>query len=408
LADSNTLLEEETTSIRMQVQELTELCTSRANELREKDSYIHSLKQNELSSEDSRRSEFVQMRERLEAYHQQETERHTKKIHEMEHALALSGETIKSHEDQIQSMRDIYSEVREQLHAKQEQVESMEVALLNSELCLDAQRQESDEIERLKCSIGELEQELSKKDDMVMELDLQRQSFEAKLMRVTAEYEVEKKKEHAVDDAKMKELIQDLSNKYNELSAANTQITSLESIIRTKENEMESMKKQMESLKEELRRNKSNLEERVEKYKTTTEAMKNEMVNKEKDVDALESEVTSLSDTLKNCQVNLSAAMDESSRLKDELEEMKHNQIQTTQDATAGVLGGVSSKEEAESLDFMREQIIALALALEQSEVRRAEALDRAMKERKSNADSLRRLGESVKRFYSTVSCGDS
>mmetsp|Transcript_3569 Transcript_3569/g.4830 ORF Transcript_3569/g.4830 Transcript_3569/m.4830 type:complete len:81 (+) Transcript_3569:1374-1616(+) len=78
------------------------------------------------------------------------------------------------------------------------------------------------------------------------------------------------------------------------------------------------------------------------------------------------------------------------------------------QDATAEVLGGVSSKEEAGSSDFMCKQIIVLALALEQSELKRAEALDRVMKERKSNSDSLRRLGESVKRFYSTVCCGDN
>jgi chromosome segregation ATPase len=59
--------------------------------------------------------------------------------------------------------------------------------------------------------------------------------------------------------------------------------------------------------------------------------------------------------------------------------------------------------DEVESDDYLRQQIVILAQALERSELQRAAVLDRLTRERKGNADSLRQLGESVKRFYSTV-----
>ncbi|KAL7547515.1 hypothetical protein ACHAWF_010806 [Thalassiosira exigua] len=58
--------------------------------------------------------------------------------------------------------------------------------------------------------------------------------------------------------------------------------------------------------------------------------------------------------------------------------------------------------------DYLRSQIVVLAQALERSELQRADALERIFSERKSNGESLRQLGESVKRFYSTVRCGDA
>lgn len=56
-----------------------------------------------------------------------------------------------------------------------------------------------------------------------------------------------------------------------------------------------------------------------------------------------------------------------------------------------------------DSDDYLRSQIVVLAQALERSELQRADALERIFSERKANTDSLRQLGESVKRFYTTV-----
>ncbi len=43
-----------------------------------------------------------------------------------------------------------------------------------------------------------------------------------------------------------------------------------------------------------------------------------------------------------------------------------------------------------------------------QAESRRAEAMDRLLKERETHADSLRRVSDSVKRFYSTLNFAES
>ena len=59
--------------------------------------------------------------------------------------------------------------------------------------------------------------------------------------------------------------------------------------------------------------------------------------------------------------------------------------------------------DDIESDDYLRHQIVVLAQALERAELSRADVLDRLTRERKSNADSLKQLGESVKKFYSTV-----
>ncbi|KAL3827048.1 hypothetical protein ACHAXA_007555 [Cyclostephanos tholiformis] len=56
-----------------------------------------------------------------------------------------------------------------------------------------------------------------------------------------------------------------------------------------------------------------------------------------------------------------------------------------------------------DSDDYLRSQIVVLAQALQRSELQRADALERIFLERKANADALCQLGESAKRFYSTV-----
>jgi len=63
--------------------------------------------------------------------------------------------------------------------------------------------------------------------------------------------------------------------------------------------------------------------------------------------------------------------------------------------------------EETDSDDFLRSQIVILAQALERAELRRAQALERIVTERKSNADIVSQLGLSVKRFYSTIRRSD-
>ena len=65
------------------------------------------------------------------------------------------------------------------------------------------------------------------------------------------------------------------------------------------------------------------------------------------------------------------------------------------------------TKENADDVENLRSTVISLASALEVSEGRRADAIDRLLRERETYADSLRHMSNSVKRFYSTLSSSE-
>jgi Mg2+ and Co2+ transporter CorA len=96
--------------------------------------------------------------------------------------------------------------------------------------------------------------------------------------------------------------------------------------------------------------------------------------------------------------------------MRGELEQVRQEQTTTLElldqsESRTGTQKSVVVEDDEFSVDVMRDQIVTLALALETSELDRADAMDRIGRERKDNADSLKRLGLLVKRFYSTLSC---
>jgi hypothetical protein len=65
------------------------------------------------------------------------------------------------------------------------------------------------------------------------------------------------------------------------------------------------------------------------------------------------------------------------------------------------------TRDQAENVDKMRSQVVSLAHALENSENRRAEVIEKIETERQAHAESLRRMSVNVKRFYSTMNMSD-
>merc|ERR1712238_176226 len=94
--------------------------------------------------------------------------------------------------------------------------------------------------------------------------------------------------------------------------------------------------------------------------------------------------------------------------------ELSHltNQVETqrqeseSKNSTLQILG--ASEEEEESIDFMKKQLVTLAIALEKAEEQKADAMEQILTERKANAENFKRLGNSVRRFYLTLDCGTS
>jgi chromosome segregation ATPase len=120
----------------------------------------------------------------------------------------------------------------------------------------------------------------------------------------------------------------------------------------------------------------------------------------------LEQQLSTISVELSTAKSLLSSKDEELERVSLELEDTRAQQLEETQRVAARVLESDMSREEAESTDNMRQLIISLSQALEKSEIQRADAVERLLRERKTNADSLKRLGDSVKRFYMTLNGG--
>lgn len=110
-------------------------------------------------------------------------------------------------------------------------------------------------------------------------------------------------------------------------------------------------------------------------------------------------ELANVSETLLNCQNRCKSLEEERNSLLEQLSSLK--QASTGLQHSKICVG--LSENDAESVEFMREKIIALATALEKSEQSRAEAMDRISFERRNHAESLRKVSENVKRFYSTL-----
>lgn len=167
--------------------------------------------------------------------------------------------------------------------------------------------------------------------------------------------------------------------------------------------EMQSLRQQIEMLKQQQIASSSETGAREEVIEREVHVLQQQMRQKDSEINKLESEVQLLGSDLSNKHKELENKKQHVEELSSELEGLRS---QAHQSSTSRVLE--LTRDEAESVDKMRSQIISLAKALEQSEGRRAVAIERLEHERQANADSLRRLTDSVKRFYSTLSLGDN
>jgi hypothetical protein len=96
--------------------------------------------------------------------------------------------------------------------------------------------------------------------------------------------------------------------------------------------------------------------------------------------------------------------------LRSELAEARSPRQAAPGPSRAGGASSPSSHDNAAEIEIesLRSHIVSLAVALERSETKRAEAIARLQSERENNARSLKRLSESMKRYYHSVSNGDA
>lgn len=167
--------------------------------------------------------------------------------------------------------------------------------------------------------------------------------------------------------------------------------------------EMQSLRQQIEQLKQQQIASSSQTGAREEVIEREVHLLQQQMRQKDGEISKLERELQSLGSDLSHKHKELQSKQQYVDKLSSELEDLR---AQANQASTTRALE--LTRDDAEDAEKMRSQIISLARALEQSESRRAVAIERLESERQANADSLRRLTESVKRFYSTLSLGDN
>uniref|UniRef100_A0A7S2XLZ7 Uncharacterized protein n=1 Tax=Attheya septentrionalis TaxID=420275 RepID=A0A7S2XLZ7_9STRA len=196
-----------------------------------------------------------------------------------------------------------------------------------------------------------------------------------------------------------------VSSSQNDVSLAKENLFKSESELKGSKALVDKLQVQLSNYKNELHETKDqlrNVESHVESLQSTMNMRVTEASRK------LEIQESSLTDK----QEELGVKLNELELMRGELEQVRQEQTTTLElfhqsESRTGTPKSVVEDDEF-SVDVMRDQIVTLALALETSELDRADAMDRIGRERKDNADSLKRLGLLVKRFYSTLSCGDT
>lgn len=163
--------------------------------------------------------------------------------------------------------------------------------------------------------------------------------------------------------------------------------------------ELQLLRQQIEILKQQQLVSSSQTGAREENIEREVNLLQQQMRQKDGEIGKLESQLQSLDSALSNKDKELESKQEFVDRLSSELQNLR------SKSATSRALD--VNREQAENSETMRQQIVSLAKALEQSEGRRALVIERLEVERQANADSLKRLTESVKRFYSTLSMGD-
>jgi chromosome segregation ATPase len=167
---------------------------------------------------------------------------------------------------------------------------------------------------------------------------------------------------------------------------------------------------EIEQLQTTLRELELKLADKDNEAKSAKEDMKHALERKDEDILKLTAEGFLRGTTIKDMTRQIEAKSivdslqanfcdDRSDPVVEDDEEKDYGEDDSLQDLLA---------DNIESDDYLRDQIVILAQALERSELQRADVLDRLTRERKSNSDSLKQLGESVKRFYSAVRCSDT
>ena len=282
---------------------------------------------------------------------------------------------------QLQDLENKFGATLAELQRTKDVLSSTEDALLKLELDMGANNNEASIKAYYETLLTEAKEALAERDNFIQQVEFHRTALED---QVTA-----------------------LANKLaKEQELARSEIGEGQHHVAKREQTISLLKSKVSHLNVERERALAESSSRDESLRKEVTTLRDEVQQKIKQVTALEQQVDNLSMELSTTKSVMGLKEEELHRLSLELEENRAAQLEATQNVTSKVLESNMSTTEADNSENMRNLVISLSHALEKSESQRADAIDRLLRERKTNADSLKRLGESVKRFYSTLHRG--
>ena len=206
--------------------------------------------------------------------------------------------------------------------------------------------------------------------------------------------------ELTVEKNALEEQINDLTAKTEGLELQNSQtIKTLRQKLGLLELKLADREEEVESTKKEMQTALVSKDNAITKLTSECSSRENDLKEMSNKLDSANNEIGAFSGQLETIQTQFEQVQID--RENDGAEEEKAYEYDDDDDISLQDLLAEAVLDSGD--DYLRAQIVVLAQSLERSELQRADALERIFSERKSNSESLRQLGESVKRFYVTV-----
>jgi chromosome segregation ATPase len=306
--------------------------------------------------------------------------------HQLENAGAAQVESA-----EIEMLRQRVQELESQEATGRAQLEEME-ALFD-----ETQQELTSTMEQLQAS-EDYSQQLRYDLDARLQHELTSQMLERRLNQMEQELANSQRNEsrYREEAAGMRQQLAELEQELRD--SAHTYQQSAKEPSGQGSAEIEGLRQQIEALKQTQLESESQTGAREEIIEREVHTLQDRMREKDDQITSLRKELRMLGKDLSHSHQELESEKHHVAELSSELETLRSK---LSDPAPARLLE--ATHDEAESMEEMRSHIVSLAQALEKSETRRADVIERIEKERQANADSLRRMTESVKRFYSTL-----
>ena len=288
--------------------------------------------------------------------------------------------------DSARSYYDKYRELERQveiLEEEQKDKAAMIISLEEEQILKDANGRAALEagIAEMKAHIASLEADLTTSNEEREQLGLENEELfvELGLLRDMNEKERIAFQAQLESNSSGNDELQSMKHQNGELRALCSERACA---IEQKDNRIGELQTEIENLRQEIERQPN--EEEMQHLRSLVTAKDEELKTHEHAMETIRSEVD-------GCRRELAEKED------------AINRIEVTKFSVSESLENISSHDVAESVDLMRNNIMLLANAIQAAEIGRAEAMEMVAIEREENAESLKKMAEHLKRFYSSI-----